>query len=176
MAYGVILLLTPNGDRPVRTLWTQLAQAGLSSPMIDKHIDPHLTLGLCTDINPKSFEAALTTFTRLHSSFALELSHIGLFTDPAHVLFLGITMTDQLLRAHNTFDLLFSKYAIGISPLYRPNRWVPHLTLAERIKPEEIPRAMGWATHIRLPFHSVADRIALVDTVTHQTIFTLPFS
>ena len=176
MAYGVILLLTPNGDRPVRTLWTQLAQVGLSTTMIDKHVDPHLTLGLCTDINPKSFEAALTVFARLHASFALELSHVGLFTDPAPVLFLGVTMTAQLLHAHNTFDLLFSKYGIGISSLYRPNHWVPHLTLAERIKPEEIPRAIGWATHIRLPLHTVADRIALVETHTYQTIFTLPLS
>lgn len=125
--HTVELLLASPLEEHVRTVWRDLASAGLRSLADHRHPTnrPHLTLAT-TDLLTPGVVPALA----------------GLPVDVVldEVVLLGRTVA---WRVRPTADLLALQRRVWEAldgrernPLHEPGRWVPHVSLALRVKPE----------------------------------------
>ncbi|MEV2267878.1 2'-5' RNA ligase family protein [Nonomuraea africana] len=97
----------------------------------------------------------------------LKLSSLGLFPGAEGVLFLGATVTHELLTFHNRVHAALANQSIKHWPCYLPGNWVPHCTLAVGLKREEVMRATE-LLHDFAPIVAVVSAIGRTDTTTGE--------
>ena len=163
MSLFVILFFDELGDSLVRNIWQAFSDHNISESMIEKQISPHLTLGKIPYEKQKDFSKALETFAKDLSPIPVNMPHYGIFTSPAIVIFLGVTVTDNLYNLHRKFYQQFKDY-LELESLYSPSFWIPHVTLAHDLQPEQISRAIASCQHVTLPIMTQVNRIALVES------------
>jgi 2'-5' RNA ligase len=135
------LLLDPDLEARIQAEWDALASAGFSS--LAAHTSssnrPHITLVVRTFIPP-------LTRTQLQAVVSLPLDlEIGdpiLFGEgERRVLVRSVVPSAPLLEFHASLHALIRDGAED-APHTRPGEWVPHITLARRIRVADIPQAL----------------------------------
>lgn len=162
MPYAVELYLDPAADAAVRRLWAGLAADGVSSVMHEGPYRPHVSLAVMDTAGLDALNAGLASVAAVMSPLALTLSSIGVFPSSEGVVFLGVVVTEALLRVHATVHELAVRTAGKLWDYYTPGRWVPHCTLAYRLQPERIPDAVQVCLQFPLP---LVARVAAVSVV-----------
>lgn len=127
------LLLAPAVEARVRAEWQALADAGLSS--LAAHTSPsnrpHVTIAVRSAL---SFEAKL----------ALPVVTLGapiLFgTGERRVLARSVVPTAELLDFHSAVHALLGPG--DDAPHTEPGEWMPHVTLARRLRVSQLPAAL----------------------------------
>ena len=158
-----VLFFDDEGDRVVRDIWQALATANISTSMMDLKIAPHISLGMMKHTQDvKAVVNLLENYSKQVSPIPLNMPYYGVFTSPGHVVYLGLTVTDQLYQLHRGFCQAF-KDSLDWTSLYVPDRWVPHCTLAQGLTSQEIPQALEVIQQFALPINLKVNRIALVD-------------
>ena len=99
---------------------------------------PHVSLGVCDHLETNSLAQELTTFAASVAPFRLSFPNIGIFSTSEGVVYLGATVTEQLLNVHTKFHKIFKKYAKEQREYYTVGRWVPHCTLAFGLSERQI--------------------------------------
>jgi len=135
------LLLDPDLESRIRAEWTALADAGLSS--MGAHTAPsnrpHITLVVRPEIRelpPAELELAITL------PLALELGDPILFgSGDRRVLARSVVPTAALLDLHASLHALVGSEGTDAAHT-RPGEWTPHITLARRLRADELPRAL----------------------------------
>jgi 2'-5' RNA ligase len=91
---------------------------------------PHLSLSVFSGGRPEELASSLAP---LAGSLELRFSAVGVFPGPGAVLFVAPVVTPALLDVHRRATELV--VSAGGEPWghYRPGRWVPHATLAQRV-------------------------------------------
>lgn len=156
MAKGVVIGFDAAADAAVREVRAALADAGVSRSMLGPGIRPHLSLAL-----GEPNEDAVAAIAAATAPFDLSLSHVGVFADTG-VVFLGVTPTRAL------FDL--QRRVAGVTPVgddplgawYRPDRWVPHVTLAFGLARDGIGAALSVLAARPVKFPARAEALAIV--------------
>ncbi|MEL6346496.1 MAG: 2'-5' RNA ligase family protein [Myxococcota bacterium] len=159
MGYSVEMYFDPETEAQIQAVWDALAEAKLGDDMGALGFHPHVSLGLCEDLDEKTFRPLLETFAEAHLPFEMTLSMVGLF--PGDVLFLGPVMDAALLKTHTAFSKMFRRHAKEPSPLYFVGRWVPHCTLTMNLRPDERGGAVNIALDVALPLKGKFERISL---------------
>jgi 2'-5' RNA ligase len=162
MPYAVELYLDPAADAAVRRLWADLAADGVSAVMHEGPYRPHVSLAVMGTADLEALNAALASFAAGMSPLALGLSSIGVFPSAEGVVFLGVVVTEALLRVHTTVHALATRTAGELWDYYTPGRWVPHCTVAYRLRSERIPDVVRLCLQLPLPLIA---RVAAVGVV-----------
>jgi 2'-5' RNA ligase len=142
MGYAVGLFMQMDLEAEVYDVWQSIKAANISSRMVDGHFRPHISLGVCEDIDPHHFKPVLKKFAAMTPPFAVWLPNVGYFLDDKAVLYIGITVTHHLLDLHQRFQQHFSACATNQNRHYQVGNWVPHITLAVDVAPRNLPRAI----------------------------------
>ena len=144
MVHSVELLFDPHTDAAVRRIWDDLAAAGLPSQANHRSPTnrPHVTVTVAGDM-ADAVDDALGPLLDL-------LPLDGLIGAP--MLFGGRTITlvrllvpsAGLLALHREVDRVCRPHTPD-GPLAHaaPGQWTPHVTLARRLAPEQLPAAMA---------------------------------
>lgn len=167
MPFGVELYLDPVSAATVQHMWGQLADVLALPPRTDstaaEQARPHITLGICQDLDVEVCERSLADFAATMSALVVHFASIGVFaTDPAHV-FLAPIVTDDVLTVHRRFHERFRAFALNPGEHYLPGQWVPHCTLAEAIAQTEVPRAVDACQQMALPFRARMEEMGLLE-------------
>ena len=94
------LYFDPSTEECIRGAWKAIIdEAGISASMPKGGYRPHVSLGVCNYLEPNAFEKELSTFAASVTSFRLSVPNIGIFSTSEGVVFLGVTVTEQLLIA-----------------------------------------------------------------------------
>jgi 2'-5' RNA ligase len=130
VAVAVDLIFSDLDEDLIRDWWSLCDAAGVASIGADSAQPPHVTLSVldCDDT-----DLLLATLgARLDDQHAptLMLTHIGLFVRPGTVLYLGVSITDELFQLHERITEIGIELGIHIWEHYRPGIWTPHTTLA----------------------------------------------
>ncbi len=129
MSTIALVLQDPAASR-VRGVWTQLeAEFGLSG--VHKVPFPHVTLLAFNGLTHFDVKELLERISQSLPPFMLETSGIGLFGAPARILHAPVVKTPVLLDLHQRACVELARLGGEIPPLYRPERWMPHVTLAQ---------------------------------------------
>lgn len=164
MSFAVELYFDEEAEAVVRGAWKAMADAGISTALLDGVQRPHVTLGGCDEIS-QTFKNALALFAKEITPFDLSLSSVGAFNTTEGVVFLAPTVTRPLLDLHARFHAFFDEHAGKKWPLYLPGTWAPHCTLAFRLTPNHLRQAFGIAAEIKLPLVCRVIEIGLLSGV-----------
>lgn len=177
MGYAVGLYMQMDVEAQVYDIWQSIKAANISSRMVDGHFRPHISLGVCENIDPHHFKPILRDFAAQIEPFGLWLPNVGYFFDDKVVLYIGITVTHDLLDLHKRFQEQFIPCATNQNAHYRVGHWVPHITLAVDVQPRNLPRAMevlkGCVTPL-LNRRVEIREIGLVNVYTGETPYYFP--
>lgn len=124
MPTALTLALDEEGRGRVGALWKVVDDQGLGDPRRRLGHPPHLTLAVVA-------EDAVKADLALPSPRSLRITHLGLFTAPEMVLFLAPLVTPGLLEAQRRAVAALDGYTLLED--WRPDAWVPHVTLAHRV-------------------------------------------
>jgi 2'-5' RNA ligase len=141
--HSLELLLDPASDEAVRDEWRVLSAAGL--PSQGDHAGtsnaPHVTLVARPGLDPAADPRLLPLSAAL--PLPAELGGLLLFGAPPRglVLVRPVVVTGELLDLHARVHE--SLGGAGDVPHTTPGRWTPHVTLASRLTPDQVARAVA---------------------------------
>jgi 2'-5' RNA ligase len=135
MPYAVECYFDEASDRRIRQLWQALADSQHADYMVNSGHDPHFSLAMADDdhLNETRLCAAIKQFADQTAPFSINLATIGIFPGPECVLFLGLTVTDTLLRLHRHCHALIADCIPTPRSYYLPDHWVPHCTIGYQL-------------------------------------------
>ena len=140
--HGLVSLLDQKHTRQVEELWNMLEEeCGLTGIQVTPF--PHFSWLIASDFDWPALEITLQNITSNASPFTVHTSGLGLFSGPNPVIFVPVVKTARLITFHQQVWESIRRHAIDISPLYAPDNWVPHISLAYTdVTLENIPCVM----------------------------------
>ncbi|MBO1579384.1 2'-5' RNA ligase family protein [Bacillus sp. XF8] len=114
---------------------------GLTGIVHNEDLEPHITLADYHTLDLKTYREKLEKFTEDIECFPVEFSSVGTFPTNG-TIFLAPTITRRLLALHQSFYNHFKDFHDHPQSYYVPEKWVPHCTIANRLKREESIRVM----------------------------------
>ena len=163
MPFVAELYFDPSTEERIRGVWKTLDEAGISDSMPKGGYRPHVSLGVCDHLETNSLAQELTTFAAGVTPFRLSFPNIGIFSTSEGVVYLGATVTAQLLNIHTAFHKIFKKHAKEQREYYTVGRWVPHCTLAFGLSEDQIAEAVTVCRQMDLPVSTEVKGIGVVE-------------
>ena len=161
MPFAVEMYFDAESEAKIRRIWKSLAESDIKSAMLEAGYRPHVSLGVCEEMDVDGLAKELSSFAKSVSAFKMTLSSIGLFHSSQNVIFLGVTPTQQLLDINNAFHRFFEKYASGQRSHYHVGSWVPLCTLAFDLSNDSVWQAIEICTREPLPIISRVKEIGI---------------
>lgn len=127
--HSAIALFDDESASKVERLWEMLATE-LELVGVQRTPIPHLSWDVFLDANVAGLEGALERRARGMNPLTLELNGLGIFPGADPVLYLNVLKNAHLLELHGSIHEDLTRVVQGRSPLYAPDRWAPHVTLA----------------------------------------------
>lgn len=144
MVHSVELLFDPDTDAAVRRIWDDLSAAGVRSQAANRSPSnrPHVTLTVAEDMADGVDEALRPLLGML--PFDGLIGAPMLFGARALVLVRLLVPSAPLLDLHREVDRVCRPFVDGAPlPHTAAGQWTPHVTLARRVPPEQLPAAVA---------------------------------
>ena len=155
--HAVVSLLDTKSGRIVRSLSKELEKTlGVQAP------DPHISYQGATDYNFARLENSLKKFSRRSRRFRVPAGGVGLFSGFTPTLYIPVVRTPELSKFHLSLWRTISPAASGISPYYKAEFWVPHITLARDIDYRKIPKVISWLSRKDLELDIIVDNLGVI--------------
>ena len=168
MALAVCLLLDPPVDAAVRRLWARMEEAGvpsLATHTHGRHV-PHLTYASLRAWDLDAVAAAVGALAE-RPPLRLRLDALGIFRRSRCWLAPALSV-DLAARQQAVVEAVTATGA-DLHRHYRPGDWVPHVTLAPRLRLHDLPAVARLVNDV-LPVTGTASHAALVDTATGRRV------
>ncbi|WP_306359531.1 2'-5' RNA ligase family protein [Nocardia sp. CC227C] len=137
MVQSVELILDEAAESTIRDQWRLLAEAGLHSP--DANHRPHITVAVAREIWPRLDKSlAREPFTAI----PVLLGGLLVFGARRPILVRAVVPSLPLLDLQRRLFGVISPCP-GIPSTVRPDAWTPHVTLARRVTPTQLPTALA---------------------------------
>ena len=176
MNFAIELWLDENAEARIRELWERIAGAGLPSRLLEFGHTPHVSLGVCAQLDPVAFAARLGEFASREPKRHATFVSLGTFSNRQGVVFLGLIATPELLELHARFDALFVRVAREPWEYYRPGRWVPHCTLTTALDPSQVAAALRVCAEVPLPIQATLESVAIVENPDGKVHARIPLT
>ncbi len=126
---GIVSLLDEEHHRLTESLWAELeSEFGLRGIYITPF--PHFSYHVAQDYDKESLEPILQRVAQHAQTFHIQASGYGIFAGRPPVLYVPIVRTQELSQFHSTIWQHAAHTATGTIDYYRPQGWLPHITLA----------------------------------------------
>lgn len=160
MPVVVSLLEEPAAGR-LRALWEGIEREfGLPEPVAP----PHLTLHSAEAYDVERVAQMLKSLARTLPPFATRCEGVGLFPGSPVTLYLPVVRTPRLTLLHRNLVDEVRDHAQEPSGYYQPDRWLPHLTVAQgALAGERLAAMLGWLLRQELSWEVAVTNLALVD-------------
>ena len=165
MNFAVELCFDEQADARVREIWERIEQAGLPSRLLEFGHTPHVSLGVCAELDWRAFAPKLAAFAASEPPLHATLVSLGTFANREGAVFLGLINTPELLALHARFDALFAADAREPRDYYRPGRWVPHCTLTTALDPGQVAATLRVCLDVTLPIQARFESVAIVENL-----------
>ncbi|BBY15591.1 2'-5' RNA ligase family protein [Mycolicibacterium litorale] len=144
MVHSVELLFDPATDAAVRGIWDDLSAAGVRSQAANRSPSnrPHVTLTVAERMADGVNDALRPLLAML--PFDGLIGAPMLFGARTLILVRLLVPSTPLLDLHREVDRVCRPHIDGDPlPHTAPGQWTPHVTLARRVPPEQLPAAMA---------------------------------
>ncbi len=180
MSYVFELIFDPVTERAIRHIWQAISDAGYFSAQDADGYRPHISLAVYeTDDFPiEACHRRAKMLARQLAAFPVNFSHIGIFFQPAHILFLGVTPSQALLQRHRDILELCQAHQQELRPYYQPDLWTPHVTLSFNLNARLMLEILETGVMQRHPATGRVQALHLVQVAPDHArdLFTCEFS
>jgi 2'-5' RNA ligase len=161
-ASGVVALLDQRHNEAVEEIWEELRrEAGILRPQPDI---PHYSYHVAESYDESAVEAALRKLAASSRPFRAWTTGLGVFTTPAPVVYVAVVRSLELSRYQRWAWWEIEPSARSSLDYYRPERWVPHITLAQQgLTADNLAAAIRLLANRELHWPIEVDNIAWVD-------------
>ena len=126
---AIASLLDPINDEQIKGLWRLLEEkCGLTG--IQETPSPHFSWIGCEDMQLEKAHRRLEKIGKQIGPFKIKTAGLGIFPGRIPVLYISIVKTAELMKFHRLIWKELEKYLIVPTEYYRPDRWMPHITIA----------------------------------------------
>ncbi|MDF1699636.1 MAG: 2'-5' RNA ligase family protein [Planctomycetota bacterium] len=163
MPFVLELLLDESAAARVRTIWEDLAAAGLPHHGLELETAPHVTIAVFEDLDPIEARSAFASFAAEETPEPITLYNPAAFPTAEGVLFLAPVVTRGLLELHAGFHERFAALDQPVGEYFFPGNWVPHVTMGLGLDSEQLARGLAVLMAADLPIHGHLDRLELLE-------------
>lgn len=126
---GIATLLVEPHKSQVEALWRTLEErCGLIGVRLTPL--PHFSYQVVEAYDQACLADVLQDLARASVPFTVRTSGLGIFSGASPILYLALVKDEPLMRFHRLLWEHTLPLATTPSPYYRPELWVPHITLA----------------------------------------------
>jgi 2'-5' RNA ligase len=166
MALAVCLVFDPVADRAIRQLWDRLESGGtrtLATHTHRRHV-PHLSYAVLREFEVPAVRTAVESLP-VGEPLRLRFDAVGLFRRGRAEL---LPSAGSALHGRQS-AVVGACEATGaeLHRHYRPASWIPHCSLATRVRRDDLG-AMAAAAFDILPLEATASSCVLIDSSTGQ--------
>lgn len=115
-------------------------------------LEPHVSWLVAEDMDPHSVGEKLTQMAQTLSPLQLQTTGFGVFTGENPVLYLPVIKTDELARLHAQLWNFFSSQVEISNLVFRPEQWLPHITIFYLDKNDNDALGCGLADLVKMEF------------------------
>ena len=162
MPFAIQLFVDPVSDSIVRSLWEEIASAGLFA-MRDSGNRPHVSLAIYRELDVAFCANLLDVFAATHAPFALTIASLGMFHEEQTVVFLAPVASVALLDLHMEVHMLLQGTGAFPAPYYLPVHWTPHCALATRVPADYISQVVDIGLGISFPLTFTIEEIGVIE-------------
>lgn len=168
MPYAVELYFDMESTKKIEDIRTKLKENGIG---VDEGTKPHVSIAIYENLDIETFRIKLQKFSYQRNPLDIILASIGIFASECPVVFLAPIVTSGLLKFHKEFHEFFKELGDSAWDYYRPEKWVPHCTLAMNIPGEMVSRAVELARHFALPIYGTLQRVGVIEFSPNKQLF-----
>jgi 2'-5' RNA ligase len=161
----------------VADLWSELGERfGVHSHLTSEF--PHFSLHLADDYDD-TVQEKLQVFASTHPPLRVRTAGLGMFTQRKLVLHMPVVRNPRLNDFHRELWRVVSGLGDDVAAYYRPERWLPHITLAlDRIDQYNLGGMIQWLSEQKLDwvFDVTELRLLEIDGDAPRVVCTAPLS
>lgn len=126
---AIVSLLDETHGRRLEEIWSDLsARFGLTSGFTTRY--PHFSFLSAETVDAASVDRALSALARGLETLTVRTAGLGYFPGDTPVIFLPVVRTIELSRIHAAIWNDCRGSVVDPSPIFSPETWLPHITLA----------------------------------------------
>ena len=163
MPYAIHLFFDSSTEKVIKSAWKQLADTSIAPYMHQSGNRPHFTLAIYQSLDLKQAEERINIIASAQNPLSVDFAYIGFFPTIPGTIFLGSTVTNDLLGLHAQVHESMTQIGLNPDPYYLPGRWMPHCTLALEIEPELTIKVLRVGLHIPLPIHGRIIEVGIIE-------------
>ncbi len=129
MQYVVGLYYDKETESRIDSIVKKIADAGISTKLLEWNTKPHITLGCFQDIDVEKCIKKLQGFADIHEVMPAYIDSVGMFND-TRTIFLSPTMNRKMYQFHGELHECLKDFDTDGGEWYCPEAWVPHCTVA----------------------------------------------
>ena len=127
--HGLVSLLDQEHTATVEHLWMELEmQYGLTGIKVTPF--PHFSWLIAADFNWERLSEVLAEIAAKTKPFSVHTTGLALFTGEQPVVYIPVVRDGKLSALHESIWEQVTAVGMEISPLYNPQTWMPHISLA----------------------------------------------
>jgi 2'-5' RNA ligase len=165
----------PHGSQ-IRELWTGLEERfNVHSELTSEF--PHFSLHVAGSYDVDVVREKLAAFAAEHPPLRVRTAGLGMFTRNQHIVYIPVVRNPRLNDFHRDLWKVVSGRGDEVAAYYRPERWIPHITLAlEKVDRYNLGGAIQWLADQKLDWvFDVAELALLEANDTHNhALFRVP--
>src|SRR5712691_8530246 len=138
---NAVVSLFDKNDHSVRSLSGDLEEV-LGRHVYSRMPELHLSYQGATKYNFANLENQLCRIAKRTRRFRVHAGGLGIFTGFTPTLYIPVVRTIELSRFQLSLWKSVSSTGSGLNALYRPEAWIPHITLARGISERTLTKAI----------------------------------
>jgi 2'-5' RNA ligase len=148
----------------VEELWAALEERfGVHSHLTTEF--PHFSLHMAASYPREELEDKLRAFAAEHPPLRVRTAGLGMFTKGRQVLYVPVVRNPRLNDFHRELWRAVSGLGDDVAAYYRPERWLPHITLAlERIDQYNLGGVIHWLSDQKLDWVFDVSELSLLSS------------
>jgi len=159
----VVLYLDAATEALIKGVWAKLAEKGVSDKILKQGGKPHLALSVFDDCDTGELALRLRRMAGQQKPVEARFEHLGTYCSKDGVLFLVPVVSPRFFLLHSTVFKLLGDCTGGMREGTKPNRYVPHCTVAYGLDKETLAKTVALFSNRALPIVGQFERIAMVD-------------
>jgi 2'-5' RNA ligase len=163
MAYAVVFYFDEISEIQILNVWNDLEKENLFPFRPMGGIRPHMTLAIFDSINCAECEGEIKHFSEKSGIFNIKADHFGIFPNQSSVLFIAPPPNNQLMAFHEKIHQILTGNVEGSWEMYKPGNWVPHCTLAQDIKANDLSAVIEICMRMKLPLDFLITQVGVVE-------------
>ena len=168
MAYAIQLYFDERTEALIKAIWEKLAEKGVSDRLAKRGTRPHVALAVFDDTDAGELTFWMRRLARDQAPVEARFEALGTYCSADGVLFLVPVVSPRLFLLHSTVFKGVGQLALGLKDSCRPNRFVPHCTIAYGLDKETLSRAVALFSNKALPILGTFSRIGLFDLNSNE--------